>query len=530
MRDSARRSWIVVAIVAVVVLAGAFAALRWALDPAFLKAMAEARLSAALGQPVRIKAVRIAFLPALIVDGTDILVGGTPRGAGAPLEIHAIRMHPRLLSILERPIVIDRIDIDGLALHARRDTAGRWILPLPSGSASVADTSSPGALDVAHVVLTNGQLTIAQDRPGGRTDKPIAAIENLAATVHHAGALTQLDALTASVGRSNVAGNGSVGPDGLRLTLRWTDLKASDLPPVFAFLGTPAPSGLAIEGRNPLALELRIDRGGAISASGRIAADRAALGTLAVTSFASPLVFARNRLTLDPMVFQAYSGTGRGHLAANLASSPASWAFDADLRQVDIDRFLSANTSAKGKVSGMGTLSARLRGTALAPFERNVAGTVTMAIANGAIHNFPLLSALYSALKIGGGGDKDLHFETLSGTFTVANARATTTDLVAKTGEMTLTAAGTVGFDQAIALTAKAAFSPAKSDEIVHSIKELSDLRNGSGEIEVPLTISGSLAAPHFAIDVVGLARHGAENELKRRLGDRLKDLFKKIK
>jgi hypothetical protein len=55
-------------------------------------------------------------------------------------------------------------------------------------------------------------------------------------------------------------------------------------------------------------------------------------------------------------------------------------------------------------------------------------------------------------------------------------------------------------------------------------------LRNGSGEIEVPLTISGSLAAPHFAIDVLGLARRGAENELKRRLGDRLKDLLKKIK
>ena len=274
----------------------------------------------------------------------------------------------------------------------------------------------------------------------------------------------------------------------------------------------------------------RVDKAGAISASGKVSADRAALGTLTVTSFQSPIGFGMNRLTLGTMAFRAYSGTGSGRLTATLGTSTVSWALDTDLQRVDVDQLLSANTTARQKVSGTGTLNARLRGASLAPIERAVAGTVAMAIANGTIRDFPLLSAIYAGLKLGGGGDRDLHFQKLSGTFAVANARATTSDLVARTGELTLTAAGTIGFDQAIAFSGKAVFSAAKSGDFVRSVRELSALENADGEIEVPLAISGTLAAPHFSIDVVGLARRGVQKELQRRLGDRLKDLFKKIK
>jgi hypothetical protein len=87
-----------------------------------------------------------------------------------------------------------------------------------------------------------------------------------------------------------------------------------------------------------------------------------------------------------------------------------------------------------------------------------------------------------------------------------------------------------VGFDQTIGMNGKVLFSPAKSAEFVRSVRELSALRNASGELEVRFAISGNLAAPRFSIDVLGMARRGVENEIKRRLSDRLKDLFKKIK
>jgi uncharacterized protein involved in outer membrane biogenesis len=527
-----RRSWLLVgAIIALLVFLGALVLVRWALDPGLLKTVAESRLSAALGQPVGIGTVRVVFLPRLAVVGTDIVVGDATHAAGGSLEMHAIRMHPRLASIFSRPIVIDRIEIDGLALNARRDAAGRWILPLPASTGPAGANAQSAFVDVAEVLLTDGRLTITDDPSNGRTaPTTITPIQKIAASVHRAGDVTQLEALTASVGRSTVTGNGSVGPDGLRLGLRWADLAATDLPLVFALVGTNAPPGLAVEGRNPLVLDLRVDRTGEISASGKVSADRAALGTLTMTSFQSPVEFGMNRLTLGAMAFRAYSGTGSGRLTASVASSAASWGLDADLQLVDVDQLLSANTTATHKVSGIGTLNARLRGASLAPIERAVAGTVAMSIANGTIRDFPLLSAIYAGLKLGGGGDRDLHFQKLSGTFAVANARATTADLMARTGELTLTAAGTVGLDQTIAISGKAVFSAAKSDEFVRSVRELSALKNADGEIEVPLAISGTLAAPHFSIDVLGLARRGVENEIKRRLGDRLKDLFKKIK
>ncbi len=95
---------------------------------------------------------------------------------------------------------------------------------------------------------------------------------------------------------------------------------------------------------------------------------------------------------------------------------------------------------------------------------------------------------------------------------------------------MTMTAAGAIDFDQAIAMSGKAAFSPARSAEFVRSVRELSSLTNPNGELEVPFTISGTVAAPHFTIDVAGMARRGVEKEIQRRLGDKLKDLFKRIK
>ena len=52
----------------------------------------------------------------------------------------------------------------------------------------------------------------------------------------------------------------------------------------------------------------------------------------------------------------------------------------------------------------------------------------------------------------------------------------------------------------------------------VDSVHELARLRKGSGEIVVPLTITGSLDAPKFDIDVATIIREGVVDELKRRI------------
>jgi hypothetical protein len=73
-----------------------------------------------------------------------------------------------------------------------------------------------------------------------------------------------------------------------------------------------------------------------------------------------------------------------------------------------------------------------------------------------------------------------------------------------------------------------ARFSPGKSAEMTRSVKELSSLTNAAGEIEVPFHVSGTAGSPQFSIDAWSLIRRGAQQELKKRLGDKLRELFKK--
>ncbi len=521
-----RRAIVAGAVVLIAAAGAGYLLVRWALEPGVLKSAAESRLAAALGQPVRIGTIRLSFLPPISLEGTNITVGAGGSESSS-LEIGALRIYPRFWSIFRKPIVIDRVNIERLVVHAERDASGHLMLPLPGGATSEA-SQAPG-VDVERVTLKEGRLTIVDRPPPGQSRRAaVSAVDNVNAVVDRAGPVTRLDGLTASVGRSQVSGSGTIGSDGARLTLSWTHLEPDDVPLVFALLGARAPEGLSVAGRNPLTLDVRVAASGDVSAAGKVAADRVALGTLALTSFQSPLAFAKSRLALDQMKFQAYSGSGRGRATVNLAGSPFSWTLDANLQSVDIDRLVSENTTAQHRISGTGTLGARVRGTSRPPITDTLAGTASVDLANGVVRDFPLLSAIYSALRIGASADRDLHFQRLAASFTIADARATTSDLAATSGELRFTAAGSIAFDQALNMKGVATFSRAKSDEFIHSIRELSSLANASGEIEVPFTISGSASAPHFAVDVMGLAKRGVEQELKRRLGDRLKDLFKK--
>ena len=441
------RSWLLAGVVVVAALVGAAAAVRWALDPFLLKTLAQSRLSTALGQPVRIGTVRLSFFPPLTVYGTDIAVGEGARAGGASLDIRAIRMHPRLSSILSRPSHRSRG-------HRRPGVArtSRPVRAVDSAAAQRPDQrqrrgATTARFDVAEVTLKNGRLTIAEDHPAGRGASAITTpIDSINATVHRTGGVTPLDALTASVGRSRVAGSGSVGHDGLRLTLRWTDLKAADMPLVFALLGSSALPGCRWRARTAGAGPARrCERrhlcvrqncrgpGGAWNAGHDVVP--VACGFREQSPDARPddvpgLLRQRTRPTdREPQLVAARldprsRGAAPGHRPVSEREH--------DREEQGVGRGFARRATAR-HVAGAD--------------RANRSGAVAVNIANGAIRDFPLLSAIYSALRIGAAGDRDLHFQTLSATFAIADARASTTDLVARTGDLTLGAAGTIGLE-----------------------------------------------------------------------------------
>jgi uncharacterized protein involved in outer membrane biogenesis len=528
-----RRPGCLVAIgAALVLVAGGALLVRRALDPESLRSAAEAQLTEFLGQPVTIGRMTVSLFPTPSVEGGDISVG---RGAGtAPsLGLGGIRVRPQLSAIFSKPIVVERVEIDGLVLNVRRDENGRWHLPFPgvpagappSGEGPIPARSpsgsgeAPETIEVRQILLTGGRLIITDDvlrSPSGSAE--VASLDGIAAIVSREGGVTRLDSLTSALGGTTITGTGTASRDGLTLKLAWSALRAEELPQVFALIGTAAPAGLAVEGDHRLALDLSVDAAGALTASGTLAASRVTLDTFTLTTLEAPLALARHVLTLDPVTFDAYGGSQRGRLTANLASTPVSWTLESRVAGLDVGRALSATTSATDRLSGTGRLIVNLRGAAVAPLMGSLAGTVDAALASGVIRNFPLLASINTALRISESAGSDTTFESLSATLHVAGGRATTNNLRLAAGELSVAAAGTLTFDQVLSFTGRAIFSRAKSQELIASVRELSGLKNTQGEIEVPLTIRGTVSQPEVQIDAGRILTGAIQKEMKRQL------------
>lgn len=60
--------------------------------------------------------------------------------------------------------------------------------------------------------------------------------------------------------------------------------------------------------------------------------------------------------------------------------------------------------------------------------------------------------------------------------------------------------------------------------------RDLKLIANSRGELELPLTVGGTVAEPSFGIDMGALLKTGATNAVKKELEKGLKSLFRKKK
>ncbi len=546
VRTRGRPRGCLIALVAALVLTVAVVVgLRRVLDSAGFRSEVSARLSAAIGQPVTVGTIDFDWLPVPAVAASDITIGGSERAAnsGQPvtrpaegtkdrslpsIALGAVRIVPRLSSLLSRPIAIERVELVGLAVRALRDREGRWQLPLPA--LSPADRDEPARVEVGEVVLRDGLLSVTDEggpRPGPGGGREAPSIRDIRARVRRDGAVMRLEDLSAAIGESAVSGRGSAGPEGLRLSLAWSRLRPGDLPEVFGLAGIEATPGTSIEGDRPLTLDVAIDASGALSASGRVAAERATFQLLDLSQLQSPLQVAGNRLVLEPLTFSAYGGSHRGRVTAFLDTRPIRWVLDTRIDNVDLRQLVNDTTTVPDSLSGSGMLRGRLEGVLLQPMLDRAAGRMEVVLTKGAIHNFPLVAAVNSALKVAEGDTRDLRFETLTATMAVANGKAVTDDLVVRSGGMIVTASGTLGFDHSLDFKGRVTLSREKVAELVGRQKEVARLKNSDGEIEVPVVVSGTVTEPRYTVDVAGLLKRGLQDELERRLKKGLRGIIK---
>ena len=228
------------------------------------------------------------------------------------------------------------------------------------------------------------------------------------------------------------------------------------------------------------------------------------------------------------MSFAAYGGTARGTLEVQPGRAPAAWSLDMRVVGLDIDAFLSANTSGGGRLQGTGQVVARVRGTADLPIERHMSGSVDLVVSDGVIRNFALLAAINQALHLTGGDTSDTRFERLSATLDLARGAIRTDNASLHAGDVTAGAAGAISVERAITMTGTAVFSREASARMIARVKELSGARNERGEVEVPFRITGSIEAPVFAIDAAQILGRALQKEIQRNIRKGLDRLFRR--
>jgi hypothetical protein len=375
-------------------------------------------------------------------------------------------------------------------------------------------------LAVGRIGVRDGRIAVLDDvlrtRDGSAEVAVISGIQaELTRSPDGGGVLS----MRAALGGSPLIGRIEVGPQALVAALRSASLRNEDVPALFALLGSTAPASLAIAGAAPLELSVRVTRDtGAMTASGQLKAARVQFGTLAIADVAAPFRATANEVIVEPLTFRAYGGTERGTLRVRHDQTPVAWSLDTRADGLDINAFLSANTTAADRLLGTGQIIARLRGTTEAPLERHMSGTMSMALSNGVIRNFPLLATLNRALHVTGGDGTDTRFERLSATLDVSDGVMRTRDASLRAGELTALAAGALGFDRTIDMTGTAAFSRQASARLIASVREISAARNEQGEVEVPFRITGSMDNPAFAINTEALLGRAIRKEIDRNI------------
>ena len=356
--------------------------------------------------------------------------------------------------------------------------------------------------------------------------RPAATVDRIAAVLRAGPRAVTFERISGAVGRSSLTGSGTVGIGVTRLSLAWENLRPEDLPQVLALAGTESPPGLVVEGDKPVTVEIERKKTG-LEVRGTLAASRIVIPPLTITGFTSPFTYTTDA-RFSPLAFTAYKGAYTGRAVFSPSATPATWRLDGTLEHLDLGALLAAATSLGDKLSGTGRVRLNVFGRRDQPAVRGTSGTIRASIANGVIRDFPLLASINRALEITEGEGQDTKFELAEGSFALTTGRATTSDLRLTAGALTVSLAGTIGLEaQTLDLAGAAVFTREKSQELSKMSKHVSGAKNEQGQVELPITIGGTLAAPRFNVEIGKVLANAAKKELQRGINRELNKLFK---
>ncbi len=324
----------------------AFAALWWFLDPDDYRAQIEARASAAIGRQVRLTgALRWQLGGQIFIASEGGEIANAAGFGPEPLaRWSGIRLGVAARPLLDKRVLIDRIEIDGLELQLQRNAQGEvnWALQLAEATGDAATQAV--TVRIAAVELRNAFVRY-QDAASGadwrvstlqiatQLPEDLAAQEKVFRDIDLSGRLAGGPLPAAGVPFAFQSGQLLWSPRQLQVPafqLRWAD----------ATLGGGVTAQLGGETDVTATLELQAPSLRTLLATGGFTpppmADPSTLGAL---QFSTALKFARGAATLDALSIALDDTNLAGKLSLPQLK-PLSLRFDLTADRVDLDRYL----------------------------------------------------------------------------------------------------------------------------------------------------------------------------------------------
>lgn len=508
-----RRIIIAVSIVAALAVA-AIVGLLQSLAGGRLRAGVESRLSTMLGQSVTIGHLGIELFPRIALAGGNVRVGEA-RAQAPALHVRSVRILPRIRSLWAADVVIEAVELDGFVVSVLRDHENRWHVP-----PAVPAPTEGGArgVTIEHVRIADGVVRVF-DENNDRGVTETSSISDVQTEVNVEAGGLRLAPIAGRIGRARISGEARTDAAATRVAFSAEAISDDDLPVFLRLLGTERPAFLRLPEPASASIAVHVNRATSrFDGKGVLRAPQVLLGNLRLQRFEAPFMVQQTALEFRPTAFAMYGGAHDGIVTVDLASTPPTWATDSRVSNLAVGEFLHALTGSDQRLDGTASIAGALRGHVGEPLERTLRGRVNIVVNNGVVRNFPLLATIDRALRVAQQGSGDTQFERLSATLSVAGGQATTSDLVLQSGDVRVEAEGRIGADRSVALRGRAAVSADRVSRAITSVHELARLKNARGEIELPLTISGSLDAPSISVDVAAAIKQGLADEIRRRL------------
>jgi uncharacterized protein involved in outer membrane biogenesis len=515
-----RKLLVGVCLAAAALAAGLFLWVRAVFTDDVVRSALASQLSSALGQPVTIGGIGAGLYPRVTVNLKDVAIGEPAR-----IRVRTLHVGASLGALFSRRIEHARLELADaridLPLPAFAFTSGA---PTPSGAAPV-ELVSVDAVVLRNVEVVSGGRTMTGDIdvvPEGRgaTIRKVR-LRTDDTTIDVTGRLTDL---------SGPAGDLSIKAGTLnfdRLLAFANEFAAgSGMKPAASPSASSHRSGSS--GRPPAAAPMNVGIA--------LAADRATIGELVLDKLAGKARLTNEAMRLDPIDFGVFGGHYKGSLVFRLSDTP-DVAVRATLAGVDVAA-ASRFAGSPGTISG--TLSGRLniagRGLTAASLLQSAHGGARLDIVNGVVNNLGLVRSIVVATSgraDGGGagaGRRDEPFSRLGATLTIGGGTATTTDLRFESPDLLLGATGTLHLDgSSINLAGRAQLSEELSRQ---AGRDLVRYTQEGGRVTLPVTVTGSAAAPHVRIDVGDAAKRAVVNraneEGQKALKKGIESLFKR--